>query len=378
MKHTPVISIFIMIVGFIGAISISASKMTPLREAMYPANAQLERVYLPVLGIDKFYADIQWINLIQDMGQAMLKEGSKPEEDNADEKAKKAQYFYRQLDRLTDLSPNTDLFYTQGAMYISHDLPEKAIALLEKGDKYSTVHNWRRAHYCAFIQDKVISAREESDSAKEQMLPKIITYLEKALENNDAPSYVEREWLRKQAAQQRIENDEIGQLMLWFKHFQKKTMVDGAQSGVEMPESVSYSSEIDQSNQTLRSDIMKKAQKIALSIWNSRKTADKAASDDLDKKLEEVKNVFFAIAPEGHYSPVSLVAYEAGERFDVATGTAVEPFGICKACEKRGLTTVLRGEFCHVCGAPTETAATAAPAVAEEEPVAKPAKAGRR
>ncbi len=356
MKHTPFISIIIMIVGFVGAIGISAKKLMPMRPDMYPKESQdqLERVYMPVLGIDKFYADIQWINLIQDMGQAMLKEGNQKEE-NPEAKKDKAKYFYRQLDRLTNLSPNTDIFYTNGAMYISHDLPEKAIELLEKGDKYSTVRNWQRANYCAFIQDKVIGARTQDDAAKALMIPKIIQYLETALENNDAPAYVEREWLRKQAILKNIENDELGQLQLWYDHYLSKVVdttsgMAGEMAGENGTPSQPYINEMDQASQTLRDDIMKKAQKIALDIWNSRTGANAETNKTLDGKLAQVKEIFKAIAPQGHYSPVSLMPYNAGDKFDTATGTPIKVFGICKTCQAKGITTILHGSYCHVCG----------------------------
>ncbi len=368
MKGIPVVSVLIMVVALVLAIVISSSKLMPLREEMYKqVPKRLENVYMPMLGIDKFYADVQWIGLLQEMGDPEVKMGT-------DDKGKQmAGYYYQQLDRLTDLSPDTEKYYDFGAMHIAHLQPEKAIALLQKGNDLCSKKTWKRSHLCAHITTNFIGRRAESDEAKMAATEEAAKYLKEAMDFGGYPSYVESSWLRKRAEIKGIDNNELSVLKLWYDYYKEKiaqsleaereaaqearemTAEAGAEAapdagaegemaaeeGGEMMYEDGVMSEVDED---LRNRIMQKAQDLALTYW-------KQADDAAKKNMQVVRKIFYDIAPDGHYSDVSLRSYNPGDFYDIYTGTRVKPYGISYAAWDSFKQIVqLRGDFCHVTG----------------------------
>jgi hypothetical protein len=423
MKRFPLISTLIFVVGLVLAVVISTTRMSSLRQEMYASTpARLEHVYLPVLGIDAFWSNLKWVRLLQSMGEENVKMTNDPEG------RKVADYYYKTLDRITDLNPETELFYEFGASHISAVSPVKAIALLQKGERLSSEESWERPQLCAFYADNYIgkragNERPTAEELKQQALEDALVvaaqyldeearaelpaeaaeltperaetlmlqvssdFLESAMEAGGYPARVETDWLRKQAKLEGIEDDPLGILVFWKKHYDTKLaeMVDreaaeipegampppeemeegatGAEEAPEMaedgemmePTEADYAAaELSPAHEELRKKIMDMAQDLALEYWEKMQEAGAAEKKKLDRNHEQVAAIFFDIVDEsGHYSPVSLRSYSAGELYDVATGTPVKPYGLSWAAwEKNGSVVILKGAHCHVTGQP--------------------------
>lgn len=374
MKGFPVVSAVILVAGLAAAIYISAVKLMPMREEMYSAVPErMEYVFFPMFGIDKFYADVQWVGLMQEMGDPEVRMGR-------DEEGKKvAMWYYEQFDRLTDLSPDTEKFYHFGAMQIAFLLPDKAIELLQKGNRLCSRQTWERSYTCAQFVSNFKARRAENEAARREFDQEAVRYLEEAMDYGGYPVRVETAWLHKQARLRGLGNDKLSILQLWHEHYKQKLLDtlaeeqeareemagtlpdddDGAPDGdfeEELPpdeeaameaEEELYDREMSLSEveMELRDRIMRKAQKLAMDYWRD---GDKEAKEN----METVRAIFFDIAPpDRHFSPISLRPYHAGDFYDTHTGTRVRPFGISFAAwDRHKLIVELRGRYCHVTG----------------------------
>jgi len=342
MNRFPVVSTAIMIVAFVVSIIISRD-MLQVREQLMYGDVKAERMnmtYFPVLGVDKFYADIEWIRLIQQMGDHETKMKDDEDGHNA------AKFFYKQLDRITNLSPDTDKIYMVGSGHIAHLEPQLAVKLLGKAERVSTNDNWKRLQYAAFVQDRFIADRTEDAEKKREAIEAAAEYLRKALDMGGAPEYVESAWLRKRAMLRGVDNDPLGRLILEYDYYVEKTQLG------KIGEEEGLMDETDRS-EGLRERLMEQAQKLAMEYWQKLRGASGAEKKTLQESYAQVKKIFFDVAPEGHYSTVSLRPYGKGIFYDVYTGTPVEPYGISwPAYNKLGKIVVVSGAYCPLTGEP--------------------------
>lgn len=347
MNRFPAVSALIMIVAFIAAVFISR-EMRKTRVNMYKdaiAEARMEMKYFPVLGMDKFYSDIEWIRLIQQMGDPNITMKD-------DEKSRKsAEFFYQKLDKITSLSPDINKPYLIGARHISNVLPKRSVQLLEKADKLSANTEWRNYEYIAFVERQYIASKLEDEEAKRASLMKAADNYRKAMDMPEVASYVESAWLRLQANLQGLSDDDFGRLALEIDYLINKNMMSGA-SGDEAVEGGMDVGGMASENSELLEKIMNNAQVLAVKLWKESQTAPAKLKKELQEKHTKVREMFLQIAPKGKYSLISLRPYKAGDKFDVYTGTPVEVYGICPACKAKGVTTVTKGDYCHVCGTP--------------------------
>lgn len=370
MGKFPVVSLVIAIIALVGSVQFSR-EMNRMRMDMYKnLPERTSRVYTPVLGIDKFYAGISWVKLIQDMGDPKVK----MEKNEAGEYA--ADFFYSQLDRITTLDPDATVVYSLGARHISHIRPKLAIALLNKGNNLSTLPDWQRFHLCSFIEDQYIrSGLTDTKSAEYiESLDNSIAYLEKAMEAGEVPSYIETAFLRKQAKKGGYEDDPL----LFLKaevdyYFARQKELKGVNMptqseippapGAEGTEASLAAMDID--NFAMAEDsrlfktkerIINKAQSLAIEQWQLAQEAikkkDEAAAATHMNTHKDIADIFKKVNPSAtNYSPVSLLSYGPGEFYDVASGTPVIPYGLSfKAyMENKGIV-LFKGEYCHVTG----------------------------
>jgi hypothetical protein len=144
-----------------------------------------------------------------------------------------------------------------------------------------------------------------------------------------------------------MSNDEVGKFLMAADHYIQKVKLNSAENGEDM---VMTATGIDGENDGLRTRIIQDAQEIAINIWKKSQTASAAEKAKLSQNLKDIREKYDMITTKSHYSPVSLVPYAAGDRFDAATGTPVKVYGICPFCDKEGKTVVTKGDYCHVCG----------------------------
>lgn len=374
MRRIPPFAVLLMIVGLAGAVFLSVTKLQPMRQEMYAqAPEQLEAVYMPVMGLETFYADLQWIGMIQELGemeQSMLD----------DERGRRmAEYYYKRIDRLTDLSPETAIFYDFGANMISNIRPERAVALLKKGDRFCSKKTYSRSHFRAAIITNFIRGRIDKDEEPQRyrrLTERAMKALENAIEIGDHPIHVEKAWMRK-----KIEldptidgDDDLAVLVAWKEHLLDKyrTSMSSDAEGVEdLPVDAAGEegeeapgggepdggrvplNEVGYLNtevlSDLRDNVMHMAQSQAAACWEVLQSDPDNAEQR--RRLQRVRAIFNEIAPPGHYSMVSLKQYDAGDLYDPHTGTAVKPYGISYAAYDRyGAIVPFKGPYCHMTG----------------------------
>lgn len=353
MKNVPLVSTAIMVIGLVVAIIISTRMMDERAKMYKDTPARLEATFLPMLGMDKFYAGVQWISLLQQMGDPDTKMKEDAEGQNV------AKYFYEQLDDITDHNPDANKIYTVGAMHISNVQPQLAIELLVKGDDLSSKKDWHRPHIAAFIWDRFVAARTQSKDEKDKALEKARDSYRKALDMGGTPTHVETAWLRKCAELGGFSDDPLRMLKAEKDYLDSKleamaeTMEegpDGAQPEDVQPDASALMGSMGDSRiEGIRERVMERCQKLALDKYESLKK--NPGNKDDAKALKEIKKIFFEVAPAGHYSKVSLRPYEPGYFYDVTTGTPVKPYGISYAAwDKYKQIVPLSGTYCHVTG----------------------------
>ncbi len=354
----PIISLLLFVVCFLAAIFVSHDKIPQAREKMYQdVQPQLSRVYFPAMGFDKFYADTQWIQLIQEMANQEIKKGPKDgkkkeitDEDikaEKEERAKRAKYFYKQFDFLTDLDPNNEMYYEHGALYLQNDLPDSAIKLLKKGNKLLKTPSWKYPFQQYFIIHDIKGQRDEKKLA--EYTDEMSALLKQAMDRSNAPAHVQKKWLRLEAKKNGLTDDDLGRLQLWANYYKQKThanMVSGEETTIQ---DAYYQ---DGADSELLKQIITMAQDMALDNWKKQQKAQGDEKKKLEEEHKKISEVFFSIAPKGHYSPVSLRPYAAGDQFDVYTGTPVKPYGANPELLKQGIVVIYKGPYCQITGKP--------------------------
>lgn len=370
----PIISVLLLVVCLPAAIYLSYTKIADVRKEMYKGREkQLALAYLPVGGLDKFYADTQWVRLIQEMAKQntspTAKDGKKlTEEEEKAQRVKQAEYFYQSFDRLSDLDPNNKEYYLFGARFLQNDRPDDAIKLLVKGDNLLKTPGyelpWMQFH---IIRSFIVG--QNADEEKKQ-LDKMSDLLKKAMDRPSAPAHIQNKWLTLRAQKEGLDDGNVGRLKLWVRHYLNKTKVttstpDNAAAGGAAPEAgAGYESAADTE---LRNTIMQMAQKMAIENWDKRAKANPQEKAKLEQEHKQISEAFFKIAPMGvHYAPISLTPYEPGDLYDSVTGTPVIPYGVDPDMLEKGVVVVYKGAFSQ---------ATGKPRVADEE-IARRIKAG--
>jgi hypothetical protein len=329
-----------MIVGLAVAIGISVNmKSTRVEKYKINTSARAEMVYMPWVGIDKFWADIKWMQVINDLGSL---------KDKMDEK--KANYFYQQFNTITNLDPDFASVYADGAANIAYQDLDKALALIERGKAKAVKADWRWPHQAAhwIIQIKV---NPEKDEAKQkQYRQEAIDYLQEAVSLN-APWYVENMLLHNTAKLQGKYGDEYLELEAWSEYYEKRSNelrgAAGDAGGPEGAGAVDPGFGFDGQDSVLsrlRERIIQRCRSIM---------PDLLAKNEVDKQ-KVVRAIFRKVNPEGHYAPKSLAAYAPGDLFDpLLADTPITPYGIdLYDYEMNGRIVTLKGPFNTVTGKP--------------------------
>lgn len=345
MQNFPKISALIMVVGLVASVYLSRT-MRSERVTKYEIGSPTREkmVYLPCFGFDKFYADIKWMQCINELG------GVKGAIDES-----KANYFNKQFQRITDLDPDFHKIYEVGAATIAYTHnAELALALvdkaegvpekfLDKSDKkfeekkagYAIKKHWYRTYQAAhwIIQ---VRARKAQGEERKKHLETAIEYLRKSVDA-DSPWYVENMLLHTVAKLNGDYGDSYREAIAWEKYYNKR-MDEFMQSSLEMsPEGgeggeggeapvedmYAMDMEVSPAMTRLRKRIIDRCRELmAAYVTGKEKPAD------LDKRKKTIRGIFDRLNTDSRYSPVSLASYAAGDLFDRVTGTPLVPYGI--------------------------------------------------
>ncbi len=341
-----------MVVGFVVSVFVS-QQMHAKRGAFYDNKARETRVYMPWLGIDKFWADVSWLRCINALGRARKKMDNNM-----------VKYFYGQFERITDLDPDFMPVYNVGVSFIAYEKPEKALGLMDKAEKLANKPDWHVPYQAAHWVLQIYARKEKDEAKKKEHYSRAIEYLNKAIKIGGVPWYVENMLLHTTAKKDGVYGEALPELQAWHRYYKQRyakaraTMADTGAGGPEgkaaAPEAgMEMDMEADPVIERLRTRIKSRCLDLMKSLIADEKKATGNAKRKLMADQATVRGIFKDVNPAGHYAPRSLVAYDAGDLFDRATGDPVTPYGIdLYDYEVNGRITLAKGGFNTFTGKP--------------------------
>lgn len=365
MTGFPKVSAVIAVIGLAAAIFLSRHLTQNRVELGISWEAREKMTYVPFLGIDKLWADFNWMVCINHLG------GITGAID-----AKMADYFYRRFDRLTNLDPDFNPVYKIGAASIAYvdDNPTRALTLIDKAIKCSRKLDWYHPYQAAhwLLQISVRKAGND-EKARNAAFDKALYYLDIAIKNG-APWYVENMHLHTVTKKEGKDQNPFSELEAWASHYRKKMAEmeklqapavgpGGAPPSAQapgtgpsaippMPSAMTagfvegaIGADGESTLGRLRTRIADRCKQLVLQYLEEAKTesADKA---DLQAKADKVRAIYREVAPAGtYYCPYTLAKYEPGEMFDRISGVPVTPYGVdLYDLEKHGRVTLLKSD----------------------------------
>jgi hypothetical protein len=327
-NNTPKMSVFVLIVALVGGAWLA-------RQVARERRDQTVRVRHPLAGFNKFFSELSWIRLTQIRGRGQP----------VDQQQSAA--LLRKFEQITDLDPMFAQAYEQGAMDIAHTAPNDALALLDKALAVDKLKGWRLPFTAGFIA-----------SWRLHDYPRAVDYLERAARQADCPSHVRRMLINCKA--QTVANNPAQVFDLWVDYYWGGTpdaamgmlSMPGKIGAVHIPEGAYRSGRslggTSDDTALVLSRISNMAQDIISRAQADLKTADAAHQPELRARIEHITKTIREIYAQQHICSRCFRPYQAGDRFCVNDGTALEPYGLCRNGH------VLRGSFCQVCGAPAK------------------------
>jgi len=377
MQNFPKISAIILVVGLV--VSVYASRtMRQDRVTKHKIGSPTRQtmVYLPVLGFDKFYADIKWMQCVNEMG------GLKGALDDVS-----AEYFYRQFDRITDLDPDFEKAYSVGASHLAYvKNAELALALVDKAEGipedlaapdlpnrtnlvagYAIKKDWNRSFLASHWIRQVRAGKTKDEKEKQKHYDDAIAYLNKAVATQAGPWYVESALLNTIAMRDGNYEDPYLELLAWNRYLQERIAEQMAMMSATNPDdptgAPASSAPMDMMMtdvEGIMGDAMTRLKNRILnrcrSLMEEYVVAEAAGkgTKEITERKAKVKAVFVESGPSGHYSRVSLAGYGPGDLFDAISGTAVVPYGIdLYDLEVNGRITSVKGTFNTLTGKKT-------------------------
>lgn len=409
MNKFPIITSLLMVLGIVGSVFISQEMGRERKKTIYAANAaRLDTlVYLPTMGMDKFWADLNWIRLVQVMGNpdTALKPPKSNDKASVDAAKDAARYFYDQIDYISSLNPDFVLLYKFAPLYIANILPEEAITLLQKGNDYSVKKDYNRDWYSSIIVDQYLNEDPRNPSKENQ--ERSIAYLEKIINNDSGyPFHIYSRFLGKQMTKNNVNRDNPLAVLIaeseYYKNTREKMLKEykkqnaksaeeakaaaaaAAKDGVApeagaIPEDMAAMGpegmmgpdgmgmdSLSMLGGDMESPLGKLAERIKQSCSNlaiEKKLAMRLLKDTdperakLEAEHKQIRKIYEDVtkyAEESHVSPFSLRKIEPGEVYDVWTGDELPQalwygFDIDYYLDK-GVIVKLRGTFSPVTG----------------------------
>ena len=328
------VPLIIVFVASVVASGMLADRLNQHQGKIAQTRADVTRA--PLAGFHKFAADVEWMRFIQFCGAT----GGVTVE-NADE-------FKDRIDGILSLDPDFGRIYYEGALMLAARKPEYALEILDRGIKNPRMaKDWRLPLTAGSTiirpqLDKVYRD-QEPDLAE---IEKARDYFAMAVRIQGRPDYALSSLIRTEALLR--EGDyprEIKELETWYEEWKRafygmmSPYGEGEEYGGEMGDGEYLMSEGGGSDYSAQ--VMKAM----------RSAAREHSNHPQFKKLS--KEILETVFRSQHIDPNSLTAYAPGDQFSADSGKPVEVYGVCRKCGKdsSGRYTVLKGVFCHVCGA---------------------------
>jgi len=349
MKRLSFIPFIVAVAALVVAI-VCGNSVKAQRAQLVTKQAQLQRTYMPLLGIEKYIADLRWIWLIQQMGRQ-----------SGELDAKGAAYFADVIDRLTDLDPDLEQAYLLATMHIAHAAPVQAVELLQKANRYGSTSSWRWPFLAGHISERYLNRAGVKEDESLQMAE---NFFWESASLSGCPSYVERAWLRLKT--RGAGDDPVQQLLAQKLEVAKLAQAysgaafnGAAFNGAEgdesmMPMDRSMMMEVSMP-QRLAATLMDRAHGQIGRLLNEKSQAADDAKATLAAQLTQLRGIYdemreLGISSGEHVCKNCLTGYGAGEFFCRSCGHGVKAFGYCPTCWKVGRLVLTSGNFCHISG----------------------------
>lgn len=239
---------------------------------------------------------------------------------------------YQEASSILDLDPGFYKVYELSSLMLSAKTPERAIELLERGQKtHKNKNDWRLFSMAGNIRHQETFFNKNVN--KKEKLRDAIRFYREALKLPGVMPVLEKTYI-KTRAQEVHETDPnkpliIAKLVEWQKHISQKSV--GAEYGADME---------DESFVTIDENTKREI----LGIIQRIKTEHK---DDLEGK-ETSQKLLQSIFKDIKVCQHCYVEFSAGHKFCVSCSKAVKTYGVCpnKQCGK----VHSNGKFCEHCG----------------------------
>lgn len=371
MRKFPVFELAVFVIGLAGSIYL-AFDLSQKRIEPYKINTKerASQEYFPFLGIDKFWADVEWMECINYMGSSQSPKS--PDMMN---------YIKSKFDVITDLDPDFNKVYLEGCPFIWLDKMDETLALIDKGQKYSNKKDWNRnklaAYYLLSQARTKVAAKPDDEAVKKEaddLMDKAQKYLEKAIdEGGDWP--VVSMLLHTETRKSGVYGSpyEVEELAIWnnylikqLKELTAKAVPEMDASGNPVPRIISdKASDMMNASMSLggsslervRERILERSRKIMQDLIQEENTAiavnDEAGVKRALERQKTVRTIYRDLENQGHFAMRSLANYDAGDIFDATTGDPIEPYGIdLYDLEVNNRITPIKGPFNYITGKP--------------------------
>lgn len=297
-----------------------AMNLNARQEQFCQSRAQLSRA--PLAGFHKLLADIKWIQLIQHCGSISKMDDKQAEEVNG------------MLQEMLRLDPDFGKGYKTGALMISSEAPDKALAILEAGASNPMLKsNWEIPYLAGFIHMRQIKGTSEEDMMHAR---KAKVYFQQALNANASQAYIRASLIRAEATLDKDKPKKLAELEAWYAYLESASEQNGPGVPSMMPGGMGRNmlggpGVADKNAIMLR--IIKLAQQCRTEMPNDPNV------------LKTTETIVSKLQADMHLCKKCYTPYAAGDKFCVGCGEAVETFGACDKCGH-----LAAGAFCVQCG----------------------------
>ena len=274
---------------------------------------------MPIASFHKFWADIQWMLMIQHMGSMdMITEKSSLE-------------LAEEANHIIDLDPGFYKVYEISALMLSSSQPDLSIDILRRGQNgFQTKNRWKLYSLAGNIRQQEIFFKPKENNMDK--LREVIGFYREALTKPGVISILERTYIKTLAhvrtGNRRSENY-VAELEEWDKHLAQKNHnhdFDGGQ----------YNGMYDSIPEDTKKELLSLVQKIK-----------QYEPDDLKGKVIS-KKIITSLFKNLHVCKKCYHQYTRGDKFCSHCSRALRVFGVCKSS---GCGKVIRGgRFCEHCG----------------------------
>lgn len=304
-------------------------------------SSYLTRSKVPTAGLDAVVADFLWMRTLQRKSPRL--DSSLSREEKKTILKRDAKKIFASYSSVVSLDPTFKKAYDFAMLKVMTDLPDEAIKIAEMGMIYCPDNKKEIAELAGHIAATV---RKDNEQA--------LGFYSVCVEGGPHKEYIGNRYLRTFMRTKGIDPDEAGMPAfanrIMFNHKRHKTILEAemlpAIEGEEIPGESPVG--VDEGMHGGVEEIVGAGSTWVqpIVIGQIKNFMNKALTNEVDKRtLGKIKGVYESYRTSEEACRKCLQPYEAGDKFCFNCGEELEMYG---ACLRDG--TVLRGDFCHLCG----------------------------